>query len=51
MREHFQYAAEKANKVVAALSGLLPNLNGPGKSSRKQYLNTVHSVFLYGAPV
>lgn len=48
---HFEYAADKARRVAAALSGLLSNVKGPRQCTRRLYSTVVHSVLMYGAPV
>lgn len=50
-KEHIKAAAEKGNKVLQALSRLLPNIGGPKKPRRRLLVSVVHSVLLYGAPV
>ncbi|KMQ92649.1 reverse transcriptase [Lasius niger] len=50
-KEHFRYIEKKTTKVVRALSGLMPNLKGPGEHKRRLYANVVTSVLTYGAPV
>ncbi|KMQ85989.1 reverse transcriptase [Lasius niger] len=49
--EHFQYMEEKTTRVVRALSGLMPNLRGPGEHKRRLFANVVTSILTYGAPV
>lgn len=50
-REHISRVAEKASRVMAALSRLTPNLRGPKERTRRLYLAVVTSVMMYGAPV
>lgn len=50
-RPHFQLVAPRAERVSVALGRLLPNLRGPDERVRKLYVEVVHSVLLYGAPV
>lgn len=49
--DHFRYVIGKMERVVRALSKLMPNLRGPNERRRRLYLNVVMSVVLYGAPV
>lgn len=50
-RDHFQYAEEKATKVITALGRIMPNLRGPGENKRRLYANVILSILLYGAPI
>lgn len=49
--DHFRSVAEKADRVAGVLSCIMPNLNGPLESRRRLYMNVIHSVLFYGAPV
>lgn len=51
MVDHVKAAAEKAEKMVAALGRLMPNTSGPKAGRRKLLSNVVNSIILYGAPV
>ncbi|KAJ3651753.1 hypothetical protein Zmor_017771 [Zophobas morio] len=46
--KHIKKTLEKSNKVTAALSGVLPDVGGPGYCKRKLLYNTVQSILLYG---
>lgn len=48
---HFGYLAPKLKRTAVALSGLLPNIGGPGAACRRLYLGVVRSIALYGSPV
>jgi len=50
-KDHFEYMAEKANRVSRNLCRILPNLRGPRETKRKLFANVVNSVILYAAPV
>jgi len=50
-RSHFQYIEVKANKVVRALSRIMPNLRGPGERKRRLYATVVTSVVMYASPI
>lgn len=47
---HFRAAADKARRVMTALSRLMPNVGGPREGRRRLLSSVVHSVLLYGAP-
>ena len=47
---HLRAAADKARRVMAALSRLMPNIGGPRVGRRRLLSSVVHSVLLYGAP-
>jgi len=47
-RDHFDRLLTRADRMVAALSRLMPNLGG---RRRQLYAGVVHSVIMYGAPV
>lgn len=49
--QHAQYAARKAEKSLAALNKILPNMGGPGHCKRQILYGVVQSVLLYGSPV
>lgn len=49
--EHIKRTTEKASKLVAALSRLMPNVGGPRHSKRKVLCSVAHSIVLYAAPV
>jgi len=46
---HFEYAKEKALRVVRSLGLLMPNLRGPSQARRRLFYNVVISVLAYGA--
>lgn len=48
---HIGYIEEKTQKIIRALSRILPNLRGPGENKRKLYAHTIASVVNYGAPI
>lgn len=48
---HFEYMESKATKCLRSLWTLLPNLKGPSETKRRLYVNVVHSILTYGAPV
>jgi len=50
-RPHFQYIEVKANKVVRALSKIMPNLRGPGERRRRLFATVVMSVVMYAPPI
>lgn len=50
-KDHFKYIGVKTNKVIRALSKLLPNLRGPHEAKRRLYANIVLSIVMYGAPI
>lgn len=50
-RPHFQCVAPRAERVSVALGRFLPNLRGPDERVRRLYVEVVHSIMLYGAPV
>lgn len=47
---HLHAAADKARRVMTALSRLMPNVGGPREGRRRLLAGVVHSVLLYGAP-
>lgn len=50
-KSHISYASEKASKVQAALSRIMPNIGGPKYEGRILLSRVVSSVLLYAAPV
>lgn len=52
-RSHFKYVAPRAERVLTALGRLMPNLRGasPDERVRRLYIEVIHSVLLYGAPI
>lgn len=48
---HINYIADKASKVTAALSRMMPNVGGPKQSKRQVIARVVSSTILYAAPV
>ena len=48
---HIRKAAERATKLVAALTGLMPNIAGARSSKRKALMSVTNSILLYGAEV
>lgn len=50
-RQHFAQLTPRLERVASALSRLLPNIGGPKTSVRKLYVNVLHSMLLYGAPI
>lgn len=51
MTEHIHKQSSKADKLVSALSRLMPRTSGPKNKSRRMYAHVVWSVVLYAAPV
>ena len=49
--EHIKTAIAKAEKTMATLMGLMPNIGGPNSRMRAILCGVVHSVLLYGAPI
>lgn len=49
-KSHLTAAAEKGERVMSALSRLMPNVGGPKEKKRRLLSAVVHSVLLYGAP-
>lgn len=47
---HLHAAADKARRVMTALTRLMPNVGGPREGRRRLLTSVVHSVLLYGAP-
>lgn len=50
-KEHVSVAVGKAERVLSALSRIMPNIGGPKEPRRKLLVSVVHSVLLYGCPV
>ena len=48
---HIKQAADKAAKMVAALSRLMRNVSGPRASKRRLLMDVAQSIMLYGAGV
>ena len=48
---HISDAADKAAKMTAALSRLMPNTNGPKANKRRILMSVTHSIMLYGSEV
>lgn len=44
-------ASDRAAKVTAALSRLMPNIDGPSQCKRRAMMSVVHSILLYGAEI
>lgn len=51
MRKHVEYAAAKTEKIISALSKLIPVVKGPKASKRKILCRVGHSILIYGAPL
>nr|CAH7760213.1 unnamed protein product [Callosobruchus chinensis] len=49
--EHLRRTAAKAEKTVAALSRIVPNVDGPSSTKRLLLYNVVQSILTYGAPI
>jgi len=50
-RDHFDRLLTRADRMMAALGRIMPNIGGPGGRRRRLYASVVQSVILYGAPV
>ena len=50
-REHLKVTGEKAAKVSAMISRIMPNIGGPSQPRRKLLTSVVVSIILYGAPI
>lgn len=48
---HVRETAAKAERTVAALTRLMPNIGGPGEFKRRILYHVAQSVILYGAPI
>lgn len=49
--EHVKQVTEKAERKMAALARILPNIGGPRGTRRRVLGGVIHSIILYGAPV
>lgn len=49
--DHFEAVSNKADAIVGAIRGLLPNVNDPSYACRKLYYQVWESVVLYASPV
>lgn len=50
MGAHLKYVIGRAEKVIAALGRLMPNIGGPKPGTRRLLGSVVHSIVLYAAP-
>lgn len=50
-KPHIEYVTNKASKIMAALTRMLPNCAGPRTKSRLLLVKVVASVVLYAAPI
>lgn len=50
-RQHFAQLTPRLERMASVLGRLLPNIGGPRASVRKLYVNVLHSMLLYGAPI
>ncbi|KAG5318035.1 MOS1T transposase, partial [Pseudoatta argentina] len=50
-QEHFRQLTPRLERMAMSLSGLLPNVGGPGGKVRGLFNNVVQSMVLYAAPV
>lgn len=50
-KSHFLYMEEKAARVKRQLWKIMPNLRSLSETKRRLYVNVIHSVLLYAAPV
>lgn len=48
---HIEYLEKKAQKIINALSRIMPNLRGPCEAKRRLYAHTIASVINYGAAI
>ena len=48
---HIETVCNRADKLIRALRGILPNINGPPNLTRRLYYNVWESIVTYGAPV
>lgn len=48
--QHIDYVTAKAEKTVAALSRIVPNLGGPGENKRRLLQYAADSIILHAAP-
>lgn len=51
MTAHIKIVSEKAERVAANLSRLMPNISGPNNSKRSMLASVVWSTLFYGIPV
>lgn len=51
MGHHIRETAKKANKAIANLARIMPNLGGPKESTRRMLLAVVNSIVLYGSVI
>ena len=51
MTDHVKKTCEKANKTIAALSRILPNVRGCSDKKRTVITMVVSSIMLFGAPI
>ena len=50
LKRHAIETAKKGHRQVAALSRIMPNLNGPRENKRRIYASVIQSTVLYAAP-
>lgn len=50
-KEHIRKTVTKAEKLVTALTRIIPNISGLGSEKRLVYYGVVQSIMLYAAPV
>lgn len=50
MRSHVKHQADKAEKLITALSKIMPRMGGPKHKNRILYAHVIWSVVLYAAP-
>lgn len=50
-KSHYEYIERKAANTMRALWRVMPNLRGPTEEKRKLYVNIIHAILLYAAPV
>lgn len=50
-KDHIDYVSEKAARIQASLSRILPNIGGPKPARRRLLALVVNSVMLYASPV
>ncbi len=50
-KEHAKRTATKAERIIARISRLMSNLEGPSDGKRKLLANVAMLVLLYGAPI
>ena len=48
---HIEMVCNRTDKLIGALRGILPNINGPPSLARRLYYNVWKSIVTYGAPV